>query len=101
MDIEANNFYDNSPFRLAIENGNIEIIARLIDAGVDVNSQDWLGNTALAETDDPEVARILIEAGADRIDGSVAGLGAGAGNTPLEVFVAVLERMGVDHGVDR
>lgn len=41
-----------------------------------------------------------IEAGAARIDGSVAGLGAGAGNTPLEVFVAVLERMGVNSGID-
>ncbi|AZD86964.1 4-hydroxy-2-oxovalerate aldolase [Pseudomonas chlororaphis subsp. aureofaciens] len=41
-----------------------------------------------------------IDAGAARIDGSVAGLGAGAGNTPLEVFVAVLKRMGVSSGVD-
>jgi len=41
-----------------------------------------------------------IEAGANRIDGSVAGLGAGAGNTPMEVFVAVLNRMGVESGVD-
>lgn len=41
-----------------------------------------------------------IEEGASRIDGSVAGLGAGAGNTPLEVFAAVCERMGMDTGVD-
>lgn len=41
-----------------------------------------------------------IEAGASRIDGSVAGLGAGAGNTPLEVFAAVCERMGLETGVD-
>ncbi|MGB1880002.1 MAG: 4-hydroxy-2-oxovalerate aldolase [Gammaproteobacteria bacterium] len=41
-----------------------------------------------------------LEAGAVRIDGSVAGLGAGAGNTPLETFAAVLDRMGAVTGVD-
>lgn len=41
-----------------------------------------------------------IEAGAVRIDGSAAGLGAGAGNTPLEVFNAVCDRMGIVTGVD-
>ena len=41
-----------------------------------------------------------IEAGASRIDGSVAGLGAGAGNTPLEAFLAVCDRLGIDTGVD-
>lgn len=41
-----------------------------------------------------------IEAGANRIDGSVGGLGAGAGNTPLEVLAAVCDRMGIETGVD-
>ncbi len=41
-----------------------------------------------------------IEAGANRIDAAAAGLGAGAGNTPMEVFIAVCARMGIETGVD-
>lgn len=41
-----------------------------------------------------------IEQGATRIDGSVRCLGAGAGNTQTEVLAAVLEKMGIETGID-
>ncbi|WP_053732842.1 4-hydroxy-2-oxovalerate aldolase [Nocardia sp. NRRL S-836] len=39
-------------------------------------------------------------AGAVQIDGSVRGFGAGAGNTPLEAFVGVCDKLGFSTGVD-
>ncbi|MEU7476770.1 4-hydroxy-2-oxovalerate aldolase [Lentzea sp. NPDC042327] len=39
-------------------------------------------------------------AGAKQIDGSVRGFGAGAGNTPLEAFVGVCDKLGFTTGVD-
>ena len=41
-----------------------------------------------------------IEVGCSRIDAAAAGLGAGAGNTPMEVLVAVCDLMGIETGVD-
>lgn len=41
-----------------------------------------------------------VNAGASIIDGTIRGFGAGAGNTQLEVLVAVFERMGFETGID-
>ncbi|GAB0170886.1 4-hydroxy-2-oxovalerate aldolase [Lysinibacillus sp. CTST325] len=43
---------------------------------------------------------VAIQEGATRIDGSICCLGAGAGNTQTEVLVAVLNRMGIEIGID-
>jgi 4-hydroxy 2-oxovalerate aldolase len=41
-----------------------------------------------------------VEEGATQVDGCLCGLGAGAGNCPTEVLVAVCDRLGIETGID-
>lgn len=43
---------------------------------------------------------LAVRAGATQIDGSLGGLGAGAGNTPTEVAAVAFDRLGIETGVD-
>lgn len=70
-----------------------------LKAGLDAHTQVGVhahNNLALA------VANSIgaLEEGADQIDGCSRGLGAGAGNCPTEVLVAVVDKIGYVSGVD-
>lgn len=73
-----------------------ERIARLVDATSFAIGFHGHDNLCLAVAN--SVA--AVDAGATIIDGTARGFGAGAGNTELEVLVAVLARLGHDTGVD-
>jgi len=71
-------------------------IARLVDATSIAIGFHGHDNLALSVAN--SVA--AVDAGATIVDGTARGFGAGAGNTPLEVLVAVLGKLGHDTGID-
>jgi 4-hydroxy 2-oxovalerate aldolase len=71
----------------------VDAVRRRVSVEVGVHTHNNLGlaiGNALAAA----------QAGASYIDGTLCGLGAGAGNAQVEVLVAVLERAGFQTGVD-
>ena len=71
----------------------VDAVRRAVDIPV-----GWHAHNNLALAMANSIA--AIEAGAKYIDGTLRGIGAGAGNTQLEVLVGVLERRSVATGVD-
>lgn len=71
----------------------VKALKDALDIQVGYHAHDNLGS-AIGNT----IA--AVKAGADQIDGSLRGLGAGAGNAPTELVAAVLDRMGLNPGLD-
>jgi 4-hydroxy 2-oxovalerate aldolase len=71
----------------------VEILKKNLKAEVGFHAHNNLG-LAIGNT----IA--AIEEGATVVDGTLGGVGAGAGNAPTEVLVAVLDKMGFQTGID-
>ena len=54
-----------TPLHKAVEEGNLESIRALIEAGADVHAKDEDGQTPLHQRGNAEAVRVLIAAGAD------------------------------------
>ncbi len=69
----------------------VGLLSEGLDVPVGVHAHNNLGSAV------PN-SMAAVEAGATYVDGCLAGLGAGAGNAPLEIIAAVFDREGIDTG---
>jgi len=82
---------------LVLEQASDRVAALIAEVGGDAEvGYHGHSNLALGVANSVLAQRV----GALQIDGSTRGLGAGAGNSPTEVLVAVFDRLGVETGVD-
>lgn len=87
-------FMDSAGHYLPVDvRERVEVLADALSIPVGFHAHNNLG-MAIANS----VA--AVEAGASLLDGCARGFGAGAGNAPLEVLTAVLQRMGYDTGIN-
>lgn len=88
------NLADSSGYMLPQDvKARVRALKNAIDIPIGFHSHNNLGLSVANSL-------VAIEEGATYIDATCRGLGAGAGNTQIEVLCAVLERMGYDTGVN-
>lgn len=94
----ANTVYVTDSAGYMLTDDVTEVIARMRDALKPETEIGFHGHHNLGLGIANSIAAIA--AGASRIDASLGGLGAGAGNAPMEVLAAVCDRMGIRTGTD-
>lgn len=90
-------YVTDSAGALVLEESADRVAALVAEVGPDVEV-GFHGHQNLAIAVANTVA--AIRAGATQVDGCTRALGAGAGNTPTEVLVAVLDKLGIVTGID-
>jgi ankyrin repeat protein len=97
LDVNVRDDFAATPLMRAAERGSTNCVPVLLDAGADVGAQNQIGATAITHAANPDIARMLVEAGANINDDS-------GGYTLLKLAVEgedeALVRAALDMGAD-